>query len=148
MAFAESKDSRSEWPMSGQNVQNTASNDEEREISTSNVATLAPKWVATTGGDVSARAAVVGGLSTSPTLGAICGRSTPIRAPSFGSQLSTIFGLRPRTVVSRKGDAAAVAQCFTENAVVKDEGHTYNGVDEIRRRFAPDSLLEQAGFEL
>lgn len=59
MAFAESSDSRSEWPMFGQNDQNTASNDEERKISTSNVATLAPKWVATTGGDVSARAAVV-----------------------------------------------------------------------------------------
>jgi hypothetical protein len=45
--------------MFGQNEQNTASNDEERKISPSNVATLAPKWVATTGGDVSARAAVV-----------------------------------------------------------------------------------------
>jgi SnoaL-like domain len=38
-----------------------------------------------------------------------------------------------------KGDAAAVAQCFTENAVVKDEGHTYNGVDEIRRWKAESS---------
>jgi polyvinyl alcohol dehydrogenase (cytochrome) len=45
--------------MFGQNEQNTASNDEERKISPSNVATLAPKWVATTDGDVSARAAVV-----------------------------------------------------------------------------------------
>ena len=59
MAFAESSDSSSEWPMFGQNDQNTARNDAERKISTSNVATLAPKWVATTGGDVSARAAVV-----------------------------------------------------------------------------------------
>ena len=59
MAFAESSDSGSEWPMFGQNEQNTAGNDEERKISPSNVATLAPKWVATTGGDVSARAAVV-----------------------------------------------------------------------------------------
>jgi hypothetical protein len=32
-----------------------------------------------------------------------------------------------------KGDGEAVAQCFTENAVVKDEGHAYNGLDEIRR---------------
>ena len=65
MAFAESQ----EWPMSGQNVQNTASNDEERKISTANVATLAPKWVATTGGDVSARAAVVGGAVYFPDFG-------------------------------------------------------------------------------
>ena len=59
IAFAQSGDSGSEWPMFGKNVQNTASNDVESKISTSNVATLAPKWVATTGGDVSARAAVV-----------------------------------------------------------------------------------------
>jgi polyvinyl alcohol dehydrogenase (cytochrome) len=69
IAFAESGDSRSEWPMFGQNEQNTASNDEERKISTSNVSRLAPKWVATTGGDVSARAAVVGGAVYFPDFG-------------------------------------------------------------------------------
>lgn len=58
-AFADNGKFRAEWPMFGQNYQNTASNDEERKISPSNVATLAPKWIATTGGDVSARAAVV-----------------------------------------------------------------------------------------
>ena len=26
-----------------------------------------------------------------------------------------------------KQDSEAVAQCFTENAIVKDEGHTYHG---------------------
>ena len=30
-----------------------------------------------------------------------------------------------------RGDGEAVAQCFTENAVVKDEGHTYNGLAAI-----------------
>jgi polyvinyl alcohol dehydrogenase (cytochrome) len=55
--------------MFGRNLQNTASNDEERIISTSNVATLAPKWVATTGGDVSARAAVVDGVVYFPDWG-------------------------------------------------------------------------------
>lgn len=68
MAFAESGDSRSEWPMFGQNLQNTASN-EERKISTSNVAMLTPKWVATTGSYVSARAAVVGGVVYFPDWG-------------------------------------------------------------------------------
>ena len=28
-------------------------------------------------------------------------------------------------------DGKAVSQCFTENAIVKDEGHTYNGRAEI-----------------
>jgi hypothetical protein len=32
-----------------------------------------------------------------------------------------------------RSDAAAVAECFTEDAVVKDEGHTYTGRGEIRQ---------------
>ena len=31
-----------------------------------------------------------------------------------------------------KGDGEAVAQCFTENAVVKDEGHTHKGRAAIK----------------
>ena len=69
MAFADDSESRSEWPMFGQNLQNTASNAGERKISTLNVAMLAPKWVATTGGDVSARAAVVDGVVYFPDWG-------------------------------------------------------------------------------
>lgn len=32
-----------------------------------------------------------------------------------------------------QGDSQAVAQCFTENAVVMDEGHTYRGRTAIRQ---------------
>ena len=32
-----------------------------------------------------------------------------------------------------KGDAKAVSECFTENAVVKDEGHTYRGRPAIEK---------------
>ena len=32
-----------------------------------------------------------------------------------------------------KGDGAAVAECFTEKAVVKDEGHTYQGRAAIKQ---------------
>jgi hypothetical protein len=32
-----------------------------------------------------------------------------------------------------RGDGQAVARCFTENAVVQDEGHTYNGRLAIQR---------------
>ena len=31
-----------------------------------------------------------------------------------------------------KGDAKALSECFTENAVVKDEGHTYKGRAAIK----------------
>jgi hypothetical protein len=32
-----------------------------------------------------------------------------------------------------KGDSEAVARWFTENAIVKDEGHTYNGLAAIKK---------------
>src|SRR6266436_7845435 len=106
VAFAESGDSRAEWPMFGQNEQNTASNDEERKISTSNVSRLAPKWVATTGGDVSARAAVVGGAVYFPDFGGnLWALHADTGAVIWQVQLSTIFGLRPGTIVSRTSPA-------------------------------------------
>ena len=33
-----------------------------------------------------------------------------------------------------KGDSEAVARCFTENAIVKDEGHIYNGLVLLRHK--------------
>src|SRR5277367_1613582 len=53
-----------DWPMFGQNLTNSAST--LSNISTSNAGQLAPKWTFTTGGDVSARAAVVGGVAYFP----------------------------------------------------------------------------------
>ncbi|HEY0281046.1 MAG TPA: nuclear transport factor 2 family protein [Rhizomicrobium sp.] len=32
-----------------------------------------------------------------------------------------------------KGNVETFAKCFTDDAVVKDEGHTYIGINEIRR---------------
>ncbi|MGE3924680.1 MAG: nuclear transport factor 2 family protein [Lautropia sp.] len=32
-----------------------------------------------------------------------------------------------------RGDSAAVARCFTDSAVVKDEGHAYNGLAAIQQ---------------
>ena len=31
------------------------------------------------------------------------------------------------------GDTEALAECFAENAVVRDEGHTFKGVDAIKQ---------------
>src|ERR1700730_18344444 len=43
----------------------------------------------------------------------------------------------PKPIVAyftaNKGDSEAVARCFTENAIVKDEGHTYNGLAAIKK---------------
>jgi polyvinyl alcohol dehydrogenase (cytochrome) len=49
-----------EWPMAGQNLDGTRSQPAEHIIGPSNVGTLAPKWVFTTGGDVSATPTVAG----------------------------------------------------------------------------------------
>lgn len=54
-----------QWPMFGQNLANTA-NSSGFGVGTSNVASLRPKWTFTTGGDVSARAAVVNGVAYVP----------------------------------------------------------------------------------
>jgi polyvinyl alcohol dehydrogenase (cytochrome) len=61
--------SAANWPMFGQNPQNTASQDGESKISAGNVGTLAVKWSAVTTGDVSARAAVVNGVVYFPDWG-------------------------------------------------------------------------------
>src|SRR6201997_317449 len=44
----------SQWSIAGQNLSNTWSQPRERSISPANVNRLTPKWVFTTGGDVSA----------------------------------------------------------------------------------------------
>jgi polyvinyl alcohol dehydrogenase (cytochrome) len=58
LAHADGDDGGSQWLMSGQNLRNTRSQDSERKIGTGNAGQLAPKWVFTTGGDVSATPAV------------------------------------------------------------------------------------------
>jgi polyvinyl alcohol dehydrogenase (cytochrome) len=55
--------------MFGGNIANTANGEGETAISIHNVANLKPKWVVTTTGDVSARAAVVGGKVYFPDWG-------------------------------------------------------------------------------
>jgi polyvinyl alcohol dehydrogenase (cytochrome) len=57
-----------DWPMFGQNLANTASTSSNK-ISASNVGSLKPKWTFTTGGDVSARAAVVNSIAYFPDWG-------------------------------------------------------------------------------
>ena len=45
-------------------------------------------------------------------------------------------------------DGNAVAQCFTDNAVVKDEGHTYNGRAAIKNWKADTAAKFQYTTEL
>lgn len=84
------------WPMFGQNLQNTASAGS-NSLQLKNVPRLAPKWVFTTGGDVSARPAVVDGAVYFPDWGGNlwavdAGKGTRI----WGHQLSD-YGLAANT---------------------------------------------------
>lgn len=91
-------DGSADWPMFGQNTANTASNGGYCGISVKNVASLTTKWTVTTGGDVSARAAVVNGMAYFPDWGgnlwAVDARSGKV---IWSHQLSD-YGLAAKTV--------------------------------------------------
>jgi polyvinyl alcohol dehydrogenase (cytochrome) len=53
-------DDDSQWPIAGQNLANTRSQPDETKIGVNNVAGLKPKWVFTSGGDISATPTVTG----------------------------------------------------------------------------------------
>jgi polyvinyl alcohol dehydrogenase (cytochrome) len=92
--FAQAAD----WPMFGQNTANTAANPSETKISASNVNKLTPKWTFTTGGDVTARAAVVNGVAYFPDW---AGNLYAVNASSgklIWSRLLSDYGLAPGTV--------------------------------------------------
>jgi polyvinyl alcohol dehydrogenase (cytochrome) len=96
-----------EWPMFGQNFGNTATG-LTTIISPTNVSRLKPKWTFTTAGDVSARAAVVGGGVYFPDWGGYFYRLNAQNGHSVWSKniASDYFhGTNGATVVSRTSPA-------------------------------------------
>lgn len=92
--------------MFGQNPANTAFNSTEATISPKNAGHLATKWTLTTGGDVSARAAVVGGVVYVPDWG---GNLWAVNANNgkliWSVQLSSYFGAAAGSIKSRTSPA-------------------------------------------
>jgi polyvinyl alcohol dehydrogenase (cytochrome) len=87
-----------DWPMFGASVANMSNSLGETTISVKNVAQLKPKWVATTGGDVSARAAVVAGVVYFPDWGGnIWALNAKTGKKIWHHQMSD-FGLPAKTV--------------------------------------------------
>ncbi|HEX3141943.1 MAG TPA: PQQ-binding-like beta-propeller repeat protein [Rhizobacter sp.] len=83
-----------DWPMFGQNLENTANT---RDGSVKDVRRLAVKWVFTTGGDVSARASVVDGVAYFPDWGGnLWAVKTKNGRKLWGHQLSD-YGLPANT---------------------------------------------------
>jgi hypothetical protein len=65
----------------------------------------------------------------------LSGEKTPTRKDTKMKQVTRSLNL-PKPVdayfTADKGDGEAVSHCFTENAVVKDEGHTHKGLAAIK----------------
>ncbi len=105
LSVAHAATSAEPWPMFGQNTSNTATTFNE-DISTKNVGKLAPKWVATVGGDIAARAAIVNGAAYVPDLaGNIWAINTSNGKTLWSHQLSD-YGLAAGTF-SRTSPAVA-----------------------------------------
>jgi len=94
------------WPMFGQNPANTAYNSAETTISPSNVSSLKTKWKFTTGGDVSARAAVVNGVVYFPDWGGNMWALNASTGTVIWSHQISDYGLAAGTV-SRTSPAVA-----------------------------------------
>ena len=93
-AAAGARESADDWPMFGQNIRNTANAGED---SIRDVKKLAVKWVFTTGGDVSARAAVVDEVAYFPDWGGnLWAVNTKTGSKAWGHQLSD-YGLPANT---------------------------------------------------
>ena len=87
-----------DWPMFGGSVANQSATVGETAISPRNVARLKVKWVAATGGDVSAKAAVVNGVVYFPDWGGnIWALHAATGKPLWHRQLSS-YGLAAHTV--------------------------------------------------
>ena len=86
-----------DWPVFGQNDANTASA-ADTTISTANVQTLKPKWTFTTGGDVSARAAIVSGVAYFPDWGGNIWAINVATGKAIWSHQLSDYGLTAGTV--------------------------------------------------
>jgi polyvinyl alcohol dehydrogenase (cytochrome) len=89
--------SPTDWPVFGQNAANSASTTDTT-ISATNVQTLKPKWTFTTGGDVSARAAIVSGIAYFPDWGGNIWAVDVKTGKSIWSHQLSDYGLTAGTV--------------------------------------------------
>jgi polyvinyl alcohol dehydrogenase (cytochrome) len=87
-----------DWPMFGQNTENTASNPSETSISAKNVKLLSPSWAFTTGGDVTARAAVVNGVAYFPDWAGNLYAVNALNGKKIWSHQLSYYGLAASTV--------------------------------------------------
>jgi polyvinyl alcohol dehydrogenase (cytochrome) len=87
-----------DWPMFGGSVENQSNTVDETAISPTNVSKLKVKWVATTGGDVSAKAAVVNGVVYFPDWGGNIWALNAATGKAIWHNQISAYGLPAKTV--------------------------------------------------
>src|SRR5271170_3174213 len=100
-----------DWPMFGQNIANSAST-LDLTLLPINVSKLEPKWTFTTGGDVSARAAVVGWVAYFPDWGGNLWAVNTQTGKSIWSHQFSDYGL-PANTHSRTSPAVVNGVVYT-----------------------------------
>jgi polyvinyl alcohol dehydrogenase (cytochrome) len=111
-----------QWPVAGQNLHNTHFNAAEHQISPANASTLAPKWVLTTAGNVTATPTVADGVVYVPDLG---GKLWAVNASSGAvlwshtiASYTGITGDVSRTSPAVYGDELIMGDGYIGNSVV------------------------------
>ncbi len=101
-----------DWSMSGQSIGNWRSQPQETQINPSNISTLAPKWIFSTGGDVSATPAVSGGSVYFPdwagNLYNLNASNGTVNWQKDLSQVTGISGVKSRTTPTLSGNILLV----------------------------------------
>jgi len=114
--MADDTSSPGDWPMFGQSLSNTAADPKGVTISTKNVSQLKVKWTYTSGGDISARAAVVNGVAY---------------FPDWGGNLSAVRAKDGTAVWSRQlSDYTSVANTQSRTSPAVVGGTVYIGTQE------------------
>ncbi len=120
-----------QWPLANQNVAGNRNQGDEHRINTSNVSTLVPKWVFTTGGDVSATPTVAGNAVYFPDwAGNLYAVNKDTGSLIWSQQISTYDGFP--TAISRVSPAVYQDELIlgdTENPKAAHSGANVMAVD-------------------
>jgi len=126
-----------DWPMFGGSVENQSNGIGETAVSPANVSQLKVKWVATTGGDVSARPAVVAGVVYFPDWGGNIWALNAKTGKAIWHQQLSSYGL-PAHTVSRTSPAVIDGTLF----IGTQTGANLLGIDAATGKLKWKTLVE------
>ena len=113
--------SSAQWPVAGQNISDTHYNAAEDQISAANVGKLAPKWVLTTDGDVTATPAVDAGTLYVPDMG---GELWAVKAATG----AVVWSHTVASYTGIAGDVSRTTPAVDGNELITGDGWVQNSV--------------------